>query len=285
MCRKYGWSAAGVWCKLGPMKSPPPVRALQITDLHIVPDVGASIYGTDSFESLRAVLRAALSLPAPPELIVATGDLSEDGSEESYHRLRGALLEAELPVHVLPGNHDSVSRMKSSLVGGLIQMGPVVDVEPWRIVLLDSRVRGKPHGFLESSQLDILSSALGDDPSRPVLACLHHGPARPCPTPGCALQNDAALLDLLGSRPNARAVISGHAHAEIERRFEHVTLLTTPSTCSQGVHAQLGEPVDHEDFWASHRFDPSRYGFRMLTLLPGGEIESQVHWVPSTPVA
>jgi Icc protein len=260
------------------------LRVLQITDLHILPRVRSAIYGTDSFESLRAVLGAALVLPEPPTLVVATGDLAEDGSEESYDRLRGPLLETGLPFYVLPGNHDSEDEMRSALVGGPIQTGPVVDIGSWRLVLLDSCVRGAPHGFLAASQLDLLTSALADDPSRPVLTCLHHGPARPCPASGCRLHNDDVLLGLLGSRPNARAVISGHAHTEIERHSEHVTLLTAPSTCSQGIHAQRGEPVDHEDFWASHRFDPSRYGFRMLTLLPGGELESAVHWVPSAPL-
>src|SRR5882724_3280896 len=99
------------------MTSPAAVRALQITDLHLLSEVGATIYGTDSFESLRAVLERALGLPAPPEIIVATGDLSEDGSAASYRRLRGLLLETGLPVHVLPGNHDSVIEMKRALIG------------------------------------------------------------------------------------------------------------------------------------------------------------------------
>jgi hypothetical protein len=82
------------------------------------------------------------------------------------------------------------------------------------------------------------------------------------------------------SRTNARGVICGHGHLELERTAEHVKLFTTPSTCSQAWHAQLGDAVDHEQFWASHKFDPGRHSFRMLTLLPGGEIESTVHWVP-----
>ena len=263
------------------MPSTPSVRVLHVTDLHILPVAGATIYGADSFASLRAILDAALALPEPPALIIATGDLSEDGSPASYRRLHGLLAETGLPTHVLPGNHDAPAELRTALLGGPVQMSPVIDVESWRVVLLDSRVPGRPHGFLEPSQLELLSSALAEDPSRPVLACLHHGPARYCPSSGCQLHNAVALLDLMVSRSNARAVICGHAHLELERSAEHVKLFTTPSTCSQAWHAQLGEPVDHEEFWSSHRFDPSRWGFRMLTLMPGGEIESRVHWVPN----
>jgi Icc protein len=255
------------------------IRALQITDLHVVAQDGATINGTDSFESLRAVLHAAQTLAEPPELIIATGDLSEDGSEASYRRLRSVFLETGLPVHVLPGNHDSVSGMTKSLIGGRIQMAPVVEAGAWRIVLLSSRVRGQSYGLLDDSQLAVLRSALAAEPRRPVLACLHHCPLRACPSPGCHLQNDAMLLELLQASPSARAVISGHLHIEMDRRFGHLTVFTTPSTGSQLLHAQLGEPVDHDDFAASHRYDPSRHGFRMLTLRPDGELESTVHWV------
>jgi 3',5'-cyclic-AMP phosphodiesterase len=258
------------------------LRVLHITDLHILPEPWTEIYGVDSFESLGQVLRAAQALARPPEVIIATGDLSEDASAASYERLREILLATGLPTYVLPGNHDSVERMRASLVGGAITMGPVIELGTWRGVLLDSHVDGQPHGLLDESQLALLGATLDEQPHRPVLIGLHHGVVPPCPSPGCRLHNADAVLELLRSRPNARAMISGHAHLELERRVDPLVALTTPSTCSQGVHAQLGEPVDHTDFWASHRFDPSRHGFRVLDLLPDGALVSEVHWVPGT---
>jgi Icc protein len=245
----------------------------------MVPVPGQEIYGTDPFRSLQSVLEAALALPSPPDLVVATGDLAEDASEPSYARLRGLLLDTGLPTLVIPGNHDSVRRMRSSLVGGPIDMVPVLDLESWRLVLLDSQVRGESIGVLSESELEVLASALSQEPERPVMICLHHSPTRPCPSSGCHLANEEALLRLLCTHPNARVVIAGHSHLEIERRVEHVTLLTTPSSCSQAWHAQLDDAVDHEDFWASHGFDASRHGFRMLTLRSDGRFDSSIHWV------
>jgi 3',5'-cyclic-AMP phosphodiesterase len=262
-----------------PMANREPLRVLHITDLHILPEPGSEIYGGDTFESLRLVLGAALALARRPEVIVATGDLSEDGSDASYARLRQLLLTTGLPTYVLPGNHDSVARMRDSLVGGPIGMGPVVELGAWRGVLLDSHVDGQPHGFLEDPQLQLLGEALDEQPDRPVLIGLHHGVVPPCPSDGCRLHNADAVLELLRGRANARVMISGHAHLELERRIDGAIVFTTPSTCSQGVHAQLGEAVDHQDFWASHRFEPDRHGFRVLDLLPDGAIVSEVHWV------
>ena len=254
------------------------MRILQITDCHLLPEVGAKIYGTDTFRSLSSVLQSALALPERPDLIVATGDLSEDGSDGSYQRLRQILLDAGLPVYVIAGNHDSVEAMRRSLIGGPIRMEPCLDLEAWRIVFVDSKVEGEPHGYLEKAELRRLGETLSADSERPAIVCLHHSPIRPCPSTGCHLENADELIAVLDSHANARAVLAGHSHLAMERCIRHATLLTTPATSSQCVHAQTGDAVDHEDFWSSHRFDASRHGFRMLSLHRDGRFESSVHW-------
>jgi Icc protein len=254
------------------------MRIVQITDCHLLPEVGARVYGADTFRSLNRVLQSVLALAERPDLIVATGDLSEDGSDRSYQRLRQILVDAGLPVYVIAGNHDSVEVMRRSLIGGAIRMEPCMDVGAWRIVFVDSKVAGEPHGYLEKAELRRLGETLSADSERPAIVCLHHSPIRPCPSPSCRLKNDDELIAVLDLHANARAVLAGHSHLELERRIQHATLLTTPATSSQCVHAQAGEQVDHEDFWSSHRFDASRHGFRMLSLHADGRFESTVHW-------
>lgn len=255
------------------------MRILQITDCHLVAEPGREIYGVDPYRSLRAVLDAATRLADPPELVLATGDLSENGSAGSYERLRALLLDCALPVYVLAGNHDSVSGMRRTLVGGAIVMAAQLDLGRWRIVFLDSKVAGEPYGYLEAAELARLERLLADDPERPVLACLHHSPIRPCPTRWCHLRNDAELVRVLDRHANARVVVAGHSHLERERRVRHASLFTTPATSAQCVHAGPGDAVDHDGFWASHEFDPRRHAFRMLTLHAGGRFDTRVHWL------
>jgi 3',5'-cyclic-AMP phosphodiesterase len=157
------------------------VRILQVTDCHIIPEGGSEILGTDTFRALQRVLETALALREPPELVVATGDLSDDGSEASYKRLRHLLLDTHLPVYVLPGNHDSVSGMQRFLAGGAIKTTRHVDLQPWRLVFLNSKVADRSYGYLEDSELEFLVGAFTEDPQRPVAVCLHHSPTRPCP--------------------------------------------------------------------------------------------------------
>ena len=253
------------------------MRIVQVTDCHIVTEPGRRIYGTDTFSSLRAVLKRALE--KRPEAILATGDLSEDGSEGSYQRLRHLFLETEVPVYVIPGNHDSVKGINNVLLGESIKSARLVDIGLRRIVFLNSKVEGEAYGYLAEPELAFLSGALIENAKRPAVVCLHHSPTKPCPSSGCHLRNADEFVELLNRHGNARAVLAGHAHLELTRRIEHAALLTTPASSSQCWHAQAGQAVDHEDFWATHRFDPTMHGFRALTLKPDGRFDTEVCWI------
>ena len=255
------------------------MRVLQITDCHLLSRTDARVYGTDTYRSLNLVLDAAFGLDEPPELVLATGDLSEDGSPGSYQRLRELLLESGVPTYVVAGNHDSVQGMKRFLVGGPISMEPQIDVGSWRAIFLSSKVEGEPFGYLDDAELLRLTQTLAEERDRPAVVCVHHSAIPPCPSTGCLLRNNEAFLAVIEAHHNARVVLAGHAHLELSQQSRTATLLTTPATSSQCAHAQLGAPVDHEDFWASHEFDPRQHGFRMLTLHEDGSFDTQVHWV------
>ena len=258
------------------MSLPSTLRVLQITDPHMTAREGEEIHGNDPHRALTRVLEAALADPTPPELLIATGDLSADESQASYERVRELLLGTGLPCLVLPGNHDSLAEMNRSLIGGPIQSGPVHDFADWRFVLLDSTVAGEYYGRLEASELALLTNALESADQRAVVVALHHGPLRPCPSRDCHLRNDAEFMDLLRASSKTRVVLAGHAHVALERQMEQVLYLTSPSSNSQAIHAQLGEPVDHDDFYDSHTLDPSRHAYRMLSLGPGDSVQTEV---------
>lgn len=250
-------------------------RILQITDTHILGEPGREMHGVDSHASLRLVLEAAMNLPGKPDLVIVTGDLSEDASPESYRRLRELFRGLQLPVYVIPGNHDSVTQMKDELVGTSIRMERILDLAEWRLIFLDSTVPRKDHGRLDESSLRFLDEAIADAPEKPVFVCLHHGPFSPCVLDSCSLQDGQVFLDTLLAHENARLVVSGHVHTELHRRAAQLTLLASPSTFVQAKHpASKNDP-------APHVLDNSRFGFRTIELKSGGAFESSVHWVPN----
>src|SRR5713101_1503128 len=148
----------------GGTMNPEPLRIVHITDTHILAEPGAELYGVDSFTALASLLAVMQRDAWTPHLLIATGDLSQDGSAASYQRLRSLLTSLGLPVYCIPGNHDALSEMHTHLRGGPIHLERRVVWDPWQIVLLDSQLPGEGHGHLSRGELTALAEVLRDGP-------------------------------------------------------------------------------------------------------------------------
>ena len=258
--------------------NPEPLRIVHITDTHILAEPGAQLYGVDSFAALTSILAVMQRDPWTPHLLIATGDLSQDGSAASYQRLRSLLTSLGLPVYCLPGNHDVLAAMHPHLTGGPIHLARRVLWDPWQIVLLDSQVPGQAHGYLSPSEFIALEEALQQAPGQPTVVALHHGPFPVCPMPPCRLEHAEALLTLLERYPQVRGVISGHNHCAVDELHRGVRLLVTPSTCAYGEHPRGPQVPDARQFREVHSIDPGRRAFRRLELYPDGTMVTDVIW-------
>src|SRR6056297_2774761 len=79
-------------------------RVVQVSDCHLAADSAAQYRGRNADEGLSRLRPAIRAFR--PDLIVLTGDLSEDASEASYLRLIDWACEFATEVAWLPGNHD-----------------------------------------------------------------------------------------------------------------------------------------------------------------------------------
>jgi len=253
------------------------MRVVQITDLHLLPDNGSRLYGVDTMASLELVLEKIMELPEPAEAIIATGDLAEDGSEESYARLRQRLARLGVPVYVLPGNHDDPAAMRATLVGDGVYFQRAAQFGDWTILFVNSKVTGEDHGFVGTEELCMLENQIAGAGDASIVVALHHTPVPRCPSSGCQLGNATEFLELLRGHRAVKATIAGHTHTTVEAVCDGLVLYTTPSTFAQMSHAELDDHVDHEDFLASHSLDVSTQGFRVLDLMPDGRFTSKVH--------
>lgn len=252
-----------------------PLRIVQITDTHMVAEPGDRDHPYTALERLFAQMRRD---PWQPELILATGDLSNDGSAASYRRLQPLLASIALPVYCIPGNHDEPAEMEAALLGGPLRSLRVLAVDPWQLVFLDSRVPGEDHGHLGPGELDALEEALRSAPDRHALVVLHHGPFPVCPLPNCQLDNAEDLCALLSRHPNVRAVLSGHNHCAVDAIHRGVRTLVTPATCNNFEHPKKPEEIDPQHIWSTHQIDRTRQAFRRLELYPDGRIDTELIW-------
>lgn len=247
-----------------------PVQLLQVTDTHLFADPAREIYGTNTADSLRATLQAASALGRRPDAVLVTGDVADDESRGAYLNFRRTLGELGVPVHCLPGNHDSPALMAELLDRDGFAYCGRVDLGGWRVVLVDSHVDRDPSGFVRAGELRRLDDDLRTADGRPALVCVHHPPL----PLGSAwidrvgLRNAAELLAVTDRHPNVRAIVAGHVHQQAERERGALRVLTTPSTYAQFTPGT-----------ADFLLDDRPPGYRWLTLGADGTLATEVGWV------
>ncbi len=239
---------------------------VQLSDSHLFAEADGALLGMKTCESLQKVIELVLEQQPQIDLMIATGDLSQDGTLASYQQFRQMTAQIDAPARWIPGNHDEPQIMQMAAVQSAL-LEPVVDIGNWRVTLLDSAVPGSVPGYLQDDQLQLLARALSEAPERHHLVCLHHHPV----SIDCAwmepigLRNPEAFFDVLDRFPQVRAVLWGHVHQEIDRERNGVRLIASPSTC-----------IQFEPRSADFKVGEQAPGYRWLRLLPDGRIETGV---------
>ena len=150
------------------------IRIIQVSDCHVPADPGTPYRGQSADENLAGIVRAVRKWK--PRLVMLTGDVSEDGSRESYERTSRLLAQTGADLIALPGNHDDMNLMCQFFPAGPWDGPYVHQMEDWQFVMLDSTVSGQVSGSFTADGLELLQQALQGNDRRHSLVALHHQP-------------------------------------------------------------------------------------------------------------
>lgn len=247
------------------------LRVIQLTDIHLFAGSDQSLMGITTRESLLPIVREIAQIQPVPDLLLLTGDLSQDGSPESYSQLIELLQPLHLPIYWLPGNHDCMEMMERSLTEKPFIEDKSFTQFGWQFLLLNSQVPGEVPGHLSSETLDWLQQELVTNPERPTTIAFHHPPLSLNTEwlDSSALQNPEDLFQIVDRHPQVKLVLFGHIHQEVQQERSGITYLGCPSTCFQFAR-------DHQNF----TLDVDQYpGFRILDLATDGSWTTEVRRV------
>jgi len=207
---------------------------VQISDCHFARDP-ESLYRDENADRNLARLRVGVEAMAPDGLVLS-GDISEDGSIESYQRVAGQV-RGWAPLRAwLPGNHDNKAAMAEVLCEPDFDAGPVLDWGGWRIVLLDSAFGDRGDGTVDEARLAPLEAVRSEASDRPALAFIHHQPM-PVNAPWIdkyGMANSELLWRrLAGTR--VQAVGFGHVHQVFKAEKNGIVCLSAPSTVANSL--------------------------------------------------
>ncbi len=228
------------------------LRLLQLSDPHLLQNGQALYRGRNPLDLLRHGLGRALErLPAAPDLLLISGDLCQDESLGGYIRLRELLAGLDLPVALLPGNHDHPVLLGAALARRAALAPAELWLGSWRLLLLSSHRPARTEGWLGPIQLAWLRRRLAGADG-PVLLAVHHPPL-PIGDPdfdAIGLHDAPLLLEALAACPHVAAVLCGHVHQHWQGSLPgrpEVPLLACPSTLCAFPAVQpcpLGRPDD-----------------------------------------
>ncbi len=219
----------------------------QISDFHIKPQGVLAYAVADTAEPLRRAVDHINCLVPRPDLVLATGDLIDEGSAASYRLLHKLLSPLKPPLFIVPGNHDHKGGLRETfpehkyLNQTLAENGQqyicyTIDEFPIRLIGLDTVTPGDHGGGLGLNRLAWLDDTLSERPNVPTVIFMHHPPF------GSAIghmdQEPFAgrheLAGIIRKHPQVERLLCGHVHRVIFRRFAG-----TVATICPGIGMQL----------------------------------------------
>ncbi|MEU4646939.1 metallophosphoesterase [Nocardia fluminea] len=212
---------------------------VQITDTHLRPE-GELLHGVDTAANLTTVLDRLREFGQRVDVLIFSGDLSDNGSPEAYRRLRAAVepVAAELGAEVVyaMGNHDERTAFGIELLGRDtvdpdLPHDQCVEIAGVRIIVLDSTTPFEHDGKLEPEQLAWLADELRTPAPHGTVLVVHHPPLRsPLATLDFLRLKDAEQLAEVVAGTDVRMILCGHNHLTGASALAGVPVWIGPAT-------------------------------------------------------
>lgn len=209
----------------------------QITDIHLGFDPGNP--AELNRQRLDRVLRALIDGPNRPDLLLATGDLTDRGDSDSYRALADAFRQCPFPVWPCMGNHDDRANF-AAIFPHIPQQGGFfhysLSLPGRRILVLDTLEPGRHGGAFCEARAAWLAERLDEDGTTPTLIVMHHPPVEV----GIEWMNThpgepwvQRFIAAIAGRPNIVALVCGHIHRAITAPWQGTSVAICSSTAPQ----------------------------------------------------
>ncbi|WP_293745666.1 metallophosphoesterase [uncultured Paraglaciecola sp.] len=244
------------------------MKIVQISDCHLFADSSKIGYNNiNPFLSLERVL-AEVKIQSPDVLLV-TGDISGDGSGQSYqhfsHLIQGAQIGCR--IGIIPGNHDNQQQLAANIVEQYLWLHHPRMVLPnqWHIHLLDTQYH-QTIGQISENHLTSLTEYVQQHSNEYHLLAAHH---HPIPCGGWMDKhewtNRQKFNAVVANHQSIKGVIYGHIHTAIDQQVDQCLYMACPATCWQFAN---------QESFATTDIKP---GFRVINLLENGQITTSIH--------
>ena len=239
------------------------ISLIQITDPHLTENKKTKVKGWSTHESFERIV-ACIEKNESPDFIVATGDISNDGTKKSYIAYQKGIGRFKKPVYTILGNHDNHKNFQT-VFGTKFQPVEKINLsETWLMIAIDSTSKNKESGYITKQQMYSLRKLIKNYKDKNIVIFLHHQPIEMgFWIDQVGLENSDNFTTSIANQSNIKAVVWGHVHYESENYLGSIKMLSTPSTCYQFCENAQNP-------------DTNKPGYRKINLLKSGKIETKV---------
>lgn len=247
---------------------------VHITDTHLLNHPEDTFYGLNTYKTLESVFSHIHKNYDNIDFLLLTGDVSQTGDIQSYKILNSLLQNLNLPIFCVPGNHDTPNFLQQIIPSCPDNSVNTIEFGKFSVVLLDSCVENKHHGFISQDSLDQLENYLRHKKDQFNIIAIHHPPVliNSKWLDDLGLLNKTEFLTLIEKYSQNTLVLFGHIHQEFDQQVGSLHLLSTPSTCYQ---FQKNTPTMH-----CTRTPPPAYRYVKLSCTDNhtNSIHTKIHY-------
>ena len=222
---------------------------VQLSDTHITNWNEKACDVAPTAENLAQCVAHINQLNPPADVVLITGDLTNDGSLEEAQHAEQILCDLNCPFFIVPGNHDSRRVLcptfddeacpKNTL--GFIHY--TVDSYPIRLIGLDSLNQGEAGGKISQKTTEWLDERLAEEPEKPTILFMHHPPIK------CGvLETDVDgfigahyLAEVVKKYNNIERILCGHIHMPVHASWCGTIITTAPSSTGMRIDVDLSQ--------------------------------------------
>ena len=243
-------------------------KIIVMSDIHLTSN-GSKIIGLDPIKKFESALKHISHTHSDAIHLVLTGDLAHNGTVTEYEILKDMLVNINIPVTFMMGNHDC--RKNFCKVFPFVKLDEfeflqsALYFKEHALLCMDTlnsnhSIDTKHHGFLCERRLSWLENQLELVKGKKVILFMHHPP---CPVGFKAMDkirliNADEFFKILGKYKNIIHIIAGHIHRTISGNIRGYSFSIFKSTCHQ-----MPLMFDSENVKLSS-VEPSSYGILCL---------------------
>ncbi len=209
----------------------------QISDTHLAGWGKKTFNVAPMAENLTRCVAHINALNPQPDVVLVTGDISNNGTADECERAADILGHLNCPFYVIPGNHDNRETLVSVFGETACPteskdfVNYVIEGYPIRLIALDSTIPNAPGGEICEARAAWLDDRLREAKKQPTVIFMHHPPVKfgVVETDIDGFIGADRLGNVIEKYDNIERLICGHIHLPALAKWRGTIVSTAPS--------------------------------------------------------